>query len=98
MAVVTVASVIERALGFIYRVYLSRALGAEGVGIYQISVSVIGLIMTLTSSGIPITVSRIMTKHSAAREGARNYKTFTAGVILSIIASAPIVFALTAVR
>ena len=96
MAVVTVASVIERALGFIYRVYLSRALGAEGVGIYQISVSVIGLIMTLTSSGIPITVSRIMTKHSAAREGARNYKTFTAGVILSIIASAPIVFALTA--
>ena len=53
MAVVTVASVIERALGFIYRVYLSRALGAEGVGIYQISVSVIGLIMTLTSSGIP---------------------------------------------
>ena len=96
MAVVTVASAIERALGFIYRVYLSRALGAEGVGIYQISVSVIGLIMTLTSSGIPITVSRIMTKHSAAREGARNYKTFTAGVILSIIASAPIVFALTA--
>lgn len=95
MAVVTIASALERALGFIYRVYLSRALGAEGVGIYQISVSVIGLIMTLTSSGIPITVSRIMTKHLARRESERNYKTFTAGVILSVLASAPIVVALT---
>lgn len=94
MAIVTIASVIERGLGFFYRVYLSRTLGAEGVGIYQISISVIGLIMTLTSSGIPITVSRIMTKHTANHESSRNYKTFTAGVLLSIAASLPIVFIL----
>ena len=62
MALVTAFSVAERLLGFIYRVFLSRSLGAETVGIYQIALSIIGLIMTITSSGIPITVSRLMAK------------------------------------
>jgi stage V sporulation protein B len=94
MAIVTIFSCIERALGFIYRIYLSRTLGAEGVGIYQITLSVIGLLMTVTASGIPITVSRIMIKHESKKEGNLIYKTVSAGILLSLIISLPLVFIL----
>ncbi len=91
MAVVTIFSCVERLLGFIYRIYLSRTLGAEGLGIYQITLSVIGLLMTITASGIPITVSRIMIKHESEKQGGLIYKTVSAGIILSLIISIPLV-------
>ncbi len=91
MATVTVFSCIERALGFIYRIYLSRTIGAEGIGIYQITLSLLGLFMTLTASGIPITVSRIMIKHNAEKKHDLAYKTVSAGILLSLIISVPIV-------
>ena len=91
MTLVTVFSIIERLLGFIYRIFLSRYLGSEGVGIYQISLSVIGLLMTLTASGIPITISRIMVKHNSLKNQENSYKTVSAGIILSLVLSIPIV-------
>ena len=91
MLEVTVFSVVERLLGFIYRIFLSRNLGAEGMGLYQVSLSVLGLIMTLTASGIPITVSRIMTKHSAENQESLSFSTVTSGMLLSLIISLPIV-------
>lgn len=94
MAIVTIFSCIERALGFIYRIYLSRTLGAEGVGVYQITLSVIGLLMTITASGIPITVSRIMIKHESQKQSNLIYKTVSAGIMLSLIVSIPLVFIL----
>lgn len=94
MAIVTAFSIIERLLGFIYRIFLSRTLGSEGLGIYQVSLSVVGLIMTLTASGIPITVSRIMTKHTAENKQNLNFSTVTAGILMSLIISVPIVLIL----
>ena len=91
MALVTAFSCVERMLGFIYRIFLSRFLGSEGLGLYQVALSVVGLIMTLTCSGIPITVSRIMTKHSAENNEQKGFKTVTGGMILSLILSVPIV-------
>ena len=94
MAIVTVFSCVERTLGFIYRIYLSRTLGAEGVGIYQITLSVVGLLMTITASGIPITVSRIMIKHESQKHPNLIYKTVSAGIILALIISIPLVLVL----
>ena len=91
MMTVTVFSTAERLLGFVYRIFLSRSLGSEGMGLYQVSLSVVGLIMTLTSSGIPITVSRIMTKHTAENHEELSFGTVTAGMILSLVLSLPMV-------
>ena len=91
MMTVTVFSTAERMLGFVYRVFLSRNLGSEGMGLYQVALSVVGLIMTLTSSGIPITVSRIMTKHSAENRENLCFSTVTAGMLLSLVISLPVV-------
>ena len=46
-AVVTGLSIAERALGFLYRIVLSRLIGAEGLGLYQVALSVFSVFITL---------------------------------------------------
>ncbi len=94
MFIVTIFSCVERLLGFIYRIFLSRNLTSEGMGIYQISLSVIGLLMTITASGIPITVSRLMVKNKAERNYTNRYTTVFSGIFLSLLVSVPIVLIL----
>ena len=82
-------------MGFIYRIYLSRSIGPEGVGIYQIALTVFGLLLTIVSSGIPITVSRMLTKYKAEGDTLSQHSTATSGIALCLIASIPIVLIFT---
>ena len=91
MFIVTLFSCVERFLGFVYRIFLSRTLTSQGMGIYQITLSVVGLLMTLTASGIPITVSRLMVKYKAERNTENRFTTVSSGLFLSLIISLPIV-------
>ena len=59
---------ITRLLGFIFRIWLSRTIGAEALGIYQISFSVFMVLLTLVSSGIPLIISRLTAKHIANKD------------------------------
>ena len=90
VAVVTVFSVCEKFLGFLYRIYLSRAIGAEGVGTYQVALSVFGFLFTVVASGTPITLSRLMTKYRAENHGERVAKAITAAVIYTLLIAVPI--------
>ena len=90
---VTVMSCAERFLGFLYRVFLSRTLGSEGLGLYQIALSVLGLLMTITSSGIPITVSRTMIKYREEGKADKNGGVVFSGILLTLIISVPITLA-----
>ena len=56
--IITVFSVATRALGFVLRIVLSRLMGAETLGAYQISMSIFGVLMTVIASGLPLIVSR----------------------------------------
>lgn len=85
--VVTILSCIERALGFIYRIFLSRTIGSEGLGLYQIALSVIGVLITFSASGIPITVSRLMIKEKALNKENAENKTVSAGIVTAIATS-----------
>ena len=64
-SIVTGLSIAERSLGFLYRIVLSRLLGAEGLGLYQVALSLFGLFITIGTGGIPITVSRMISKAKA---------------------------------
>ena len=88
--IVTLFSVCEKFLGFLYRIYLSRAVGAEGVGIYQVALSVFGLIFTVICSGTPITVSRLMTKYNAEGNLTKKRKVITAGICFTLGLSLPV--------
>ena len=86
--IVTLFSGFERLLGFMYRIYLSRTLGGVGVGIYQVALTMFATFITFSSSGIPVTVSRLMTKYRAQNKPDDLSSVMSAGILLSLITSA----------
>lgn len=89
-AQVTFFSTVEKTLSFVYRIILSRAIGAEGLGIYQIALSVFSVFLTAASSGVPITVSRLITKQNALGNTAGKNAVVTAGILSTLIFTVPV--------
>lgn len=89
-AVITAVSCLERALGFLYRIVLARLLGAEGVGIYQIALSHFFLFQTAAGGGIPVTLSRTVSRLRAERKEHRTGGALIAALILGACISIPI--------
>lgn len=90
VAIVTVFSTSEKFLGFLYRIFLSHTIGAEGIGLYQVALSVFALLFTATCSGTPITVSRLMTKYRAENRPDKIKKIITAGLTFTVAIVLPV--------
>jgi stage V sporulation protein B len=88
-AQVTVFSTTEKFISFIYRIVLSRIIGAEGIGIYQICLSVFAVFLTASSSGIPITVSRLIAKNNAEGNVRGKHAVVSAGVLCTLMFTVP---------
>lgn len=89
-AQVTVFSTVEKTLSFIYRIILSRSIGAEGLGIYQICLSVFAVFLTMASSGVPVTVSRLIAKNTATGNAQGKHAVVSSGVLLTLLFTLPI--------
>ncbi|WP_322170852.1 oligosaccharide flippase family protein [Acutalibacter caecimuris] len=60
-AVLTLVSLFLRITNMGYRSYLSQQIGAEGMGLYQLIFSIFMLTVTLSTSGISLAVTRLVT-------------------------------------
>ena len=85
--IVTIFSVLTRGLGFILRIILSRNLGAEMLGSYQISMSILGVLMTIIASGIPLVISRTVAYNKSINQENSAYSTTTAGLVITLTIS-----------
>lgn len=56
----TAAGVLSRIIGFFYRIFLSRTIGAEALGIYQLTGPVFSLCFALTASSIQTSISKFV--------------------------------------
>jgi len=84
VAIVTIFSVITRSLGFFFRIYLSRKLGAEGIGLYQMATSVLGIFMTLIASGIPLTTAKLVSKYESQNDLTKRNKIVTSSLVVAL--------------
>ena len=89
-SVVTALSVAERGLGFLYRIVLSRFIGAEGVGLYQVALSLFSLFLTIGTGGIPVSVSRMISKSKAENNPRGERRAISAGLFLSLSLTLPV--------
>ena len=62
----TLAGILSRVIGFFYRIFLSQKIGAEGMGIYQLTVPIYVLTISLTSSAIQTAISRFVAQAAVA--------------------------------
>ncbi len=89
-SIVTGLSIAERGLGFLYRIVLSRYVGAEGLGLYQVAHSILFLLMTVCTGGIPVTLSRMIAKNKAQKDEGGEQAVLTAGLTLSLLFALPL--------
>lgn len=70
-AVLTAFSIIAKGISALYRVPLTSALGAEGMGMYQLVFSIFALILSVTTGGIPVAVSMLTSEKNALKKDSR---------------------------
>lgn len=85
--ILTIFSLLERGLGFLYRIVLSNKVGEELLGVYQASLSVFGVFLTVGVGGLPVTISRLVAKSKAQKAPLLEKQTLSAGLFLSSLLS-----------
>ena len=78
-------TVIDRLLGFFFKIYLSRELGASALGVYQVALSFFMVLITLTTSGTPLIVSKMTARFISSGEQKRKDGIVSASIILGLI-------------
>lgn len=64
------ASILCKLIGAVFRIPLTSLLKAEGIGIYQLVYPIFALCLVASSSGVPVAISKIISKEFANK----NYK------------------------
>lgn len=65
------AGFITKVLGFIYRIALSRLIGDEGLGLFQMAFPILILVLTLTTAGLPVAISKLVSEAEAVQDLSR---------------------------
>lgn len=90
-ALVTILSCVTRFISFLFKIFLSRWLGAELLGIYQITFSLFALFLSVASSGIPVTLSRMTAEQNSLSNNSAINSIFTTSLLLSLMISGTII-------
>lgn len=85
--ILTAAGFLSRIMGFFYKIFLSRIIGAEGLGIYQLIFPVFALALAFSSSGIEISISHHVSRRKAKGDSKGARSLFLAGMSLSLAIS-----------
>lgn len=79
--ILTATGFFVRLLGFFYRIVLSRLIGAEGMGLYQLVLPVFGICFALCCGSIQTSISRYVAGSTGSPALARRY--LFAGLLLA---------------
>lgn len=92
--ILTLAGFLTKILGFLYRIFLSQTIGAQGMGIYQLIFPIHTLCFALTVGGIQTAISRFVAARVALKDeqGARDI--FLIATSLSMAISFAVTFLL----
>ena len=83
----TAAGFLSRIMGFFYRIFLSRSIGADGLGLYQMIFPVFALALSFTSAGLNTAVSHQVSRKNALGDKKGVWEVFFTGAVLSLLLS-----------
>ena len=70
-AVYFAGTIFTVAAGYFFKIYLARRLGAEGLGLYTLGMSIVGFLGIFNAVGLPAAASRFVAEYSTRGEFAR---------------------------
>ncbi|AOY76634.1 stage V sporulation protein B [Clostridium formicaceticum] len=80
-------NVVVRSLGFIYKIFLSRLIGATAIGLYQMVFPFLMVIITIPTAGIPIAVSKLVAKEKSVHHREGIYKVLFLSLLMGGLAA-----------
>lgn len=83
----TFTGVLSRIIGFFYRIFLSRTIGAEGLGIYQLIFPVLTLCISLSAAGIQTSISKFVAEEQGKGMKHAGVRYLYAGLFFSLAIS-----------
>lgn len=86
-ALLTIVGILTRFIGFFYKIFLSREVGAEALGIYQLIFPITGICFSLTSAGIQTAISRYASKAFGMNQPGEAKSYLQIGLFLSVTLS-----------
>ena len=83
--ILTIAGLMVKVIGSVNRILLSRLLGGEGIGLYQIAYPIYLLIIAISAAGVPTAISIIVAKLVAKKDykGAQRIFKVSAGLMVA---------------
>lgn len=87
VAIITLFSCFTRFLGFLFRIFLSRAIGAEALGLYQVALSVFMILLTIVSSGFTLIISRMTATYRVKNDKKAMASLTTTAMFVGLIVS-----------
>ena len=92
--ILTCTGLLSRLAGFFYRIFLSHTIGAQGVGIYQLSLPLSTLLLAVTALGMQAVISRVCASLSALGKDHQAKDAFLLGTGICMFCSVCISFLL----
>ena len=88
--ILTISNLIIKCMGFFYRVFMSNAIGAEGIGLYQLILPLYALAWSITSAGFTTTISHLTAQEHIRGENGNIGRIVKQSVCLSLCISAAV--------
>lgn len=82
--ILTLTGFLTRIIGFFYRVFMSRAFGEEGVGIYQLIGPVMALVFSLCVAGMQTSISKYVASETSTKDYRSSFHVLYIGFVISI--------------
>ncbi|NLN83872.1 MAG: polysaccharide biosynthesis protein [Firmicutes bacterium] len=83
--ILTLAGGFARVLGAVYRIFLTRIIGDEGIGLYQMAYNLALLFMTVGMTGLPLAISKMVAEKTALRDEKSVHKILKLSLLVSAI-------------
>ena len=80
-AILGIAGVIVKILGAIYRIPLGNIIKPEGMGYYQTAYPFYVLLLTISTSGVPVAIAKLVSEKSAIGDYKSAYKVFRVALV-----------------
>jgi stage V sporulation protein B len=81
------AGFITKVLGFIYRIALSRIIGDEGMGLFQMAFPILIFTIVITTAGLPVAISKLVSEAEVKKEEDRIASILMVALFITVILS-----------
>ncbi len=83
-SILAATSIIVRMIGLIYRIPMANVIGNEGNGIYSAAYEIYNILLIISSYGMPMAVSKMVSAKCAERKYKEAYHLFRCSMIFSL--------------